>query len=312
MFIFIIPSLFFGWALGANDAANVFGPPVSSKLIKLRYAIVLSSIFIIVGALTQGQNGMETMKAISSGSLASNSIAVLAAAITMTIMINLRIPVSSSQAIIGSITGLNLITNTDLNWPMLLKVVLAWVGTPLGGFFFGFVLYRFIKPFYKKIKSPIIQDRVLKILVVLIGCYGSYALGANNVANITGVFAVHTGMMNALLIGSLSIAAGVLTYSRKTMLSFGKGISNYDYFSSSVVILAESLTVWVYAFIGIPVSTSQAVIGATIGTGIGAGNVQINKKQILKIVIAWVNTPISSGLIAVALFLLLKSFGLAI
>ncbi len=310
MFIFLIPSLFFGWALGANDAANVFGPPVASKLLKLRYAIILSSLFIIVGAITQGHGGMETMKAISSGSLASSSIAVLASAITMTVMINLKIPVSSSQAIIGAITGMNLITNTDVDWWMILKVVLAWVGTPVGGMIFGLIAYRLIRPFYKKIKSPLYQDRILKIMVIIFGCYGSYALGANNVANITGVFVNQLGVMNALLIGSFAIAGGVLSYSWKTMSSFGKDLTNFNYFSSSIVILAESVTVWLYAFIGIPVSTSQAVIGATIGTGLAAGNVQIKKKQILKIIIAWINTPISSGLIAVALHLIFKAIGI--
>ena len=312
MFVFIMPALFFGWALGANDAANVFGPPVASKMIKLKYAVILSSIFIVIGSLLQGQSGMETIKNISTASLTTSSISVLAAAITMTIMIRLRIPVSSSQAIVGSVTGINLITHSAINWPLLLKVALAWVGTPVGGFIFGYLTFKMIRPFYRKIKSPLIQDRVLKIMVVVIGCYGAYALGANNVANITGVFVKEIGVFNAVLIGGIAIAFGVLTYSWRIMRSFGRNIAQFDYFSSSVVILAEALTVWVYALIGIPVSTSQAVVGSAIGTSFAQGNAQIRKKQILRIIIAWINTPISSGLIAVGLILIFRFFGFQI
>ena len=149
-------------------------------------------------------------------------------------------------------------------------------------------------------------------MVVVFGCYGSYALGANNVANITGVFANHLGVFNASLIGSVAIALGVLTYSKRVMFSVGQDIANLDYFSSSIVIFAESVTVWIYAMIGIPVSTSQAVVGAVIGTSLAEGNAQISKKQIFKIIIAWLNTPLSSGVIAILLVICLRLFGLEI
>ncbi|MFW6222483.1 MAG: anion permease, partial [Bacteroidota bacterium] len=220
----------------------------------------------------------------------------------------LRVPVSSSQAIVGAIIGMNIATHNSVNWSVMSKLVLAWVGTPLGGIFLGFVSYKISIIYFKKLKSPLLQDRVLKILAIAFGCYGSYALGANNVANITGVFTNHLGTSNCALIGGFAIATGVLTFSKRVMYSVGKEIANLDYFSSTMVVFAESLTVWIYAIVGIPVSTSQAVVGAVLGTSIAAGNAQISKKQVLKIVIAWINTPISAGIIAIALTLLLRLF----
>lgn len=308
--LYLLPALFFGWSLGANDAANVFGPPVASKLVKYKNAVLLSALFIILGAVLQGKNGMETMKEVSSYSLLSSSLSVLSAALTMTIMTYLKVPVSSSQAIVGAIIGMNLSTNNAVNWSVISKLVLAWVGTPLGGLAIGFVSYKFSIIYFKKIKSPLNQDKILKILAITFGCYGSYALGANNVANITGVFANHFGTTACAIIGGFAIAVGVLTYSKRVMYSVGKEIANLDYFSSTMVIFAESLTVWIYALLGIPVSTSQAVVGAVLGTSIAAGNAQIRTKQVFKIVIAWVNTPISAGLIAIAFTLIFKLFGI--
>jgi len=310
IFLYLLPALFFGWSLGANDAANVFGPPVASKLIKYRNAILLSSLFIIIGAVLQGKSGMETMKEVSSYSLLSSSLSVFSAGLTMTIMTYLKVPVSSSQAIVGAIIGMNLSTNNAVNWSVISKLILAWVGTPLGGIFLGFISYKIAIIYFKKLKSPLRQDKILRIMAIVFGCYGSYALGANNVANITGVFANHFGTTTCAIIGGFAIASGVLTYSKRVMYSVGKEIANLDYFSSAMVVFAESLTVWIYAVIGIPVSTSQAVVGAVLGTSFAAGNAQISKRQVFKIIVAWVNTPVSAGLIAMAFVLILKLFGI--
>src|SRR6056297_2062140 len=147
MLYYIIPALIFGWSLGTNSAANVFGPPVASKMIKYQYAVLLSAVFIVLGAFFQGQNGIETIRGFSSNSLLMSSISVLSAAFTLMIMTYLKVPVSSSQAIIGSIIGINLITNQSVEWTGLIKVVSAWIATPLGGVFFGFISYKLFSIF---------------------------------------------------------------------------------------------------------------------------------------------------------------------
>ena len=312
MFYYIIPALIFGWALGTNSAANVFGPPVASKMIKYQNAVLLSAVFIVLGAVFQGQNGIETIRGFSSNSILLSSISVLSAAITLMLMTYLKVPVSSSQAIIGSIIGINLITNQSVEWSALIKIISAWIATPLGGAFFGFISYKLFAIFIRKIKSIVLRGRLLKLLTVIFGCYGAYALGANNVANITGVFADDIGIINATLVGGIAIASGVLTFSKRIMLSVGKDIAALDYYTSTIVVFAESITVWIFALIGVPVSISQAVLGAIIGSSLAAGNTEINRKQVSKMIIAWVNTPVSAGLLAIAMIFCLRFMGFSI
>jgi len=312
MLYYIIPALIFGWSLGTNSAANVFGPPVASKMIKYQYAVLLSAVFIVLGAFLQGQNGIETIRRFSSNSLLISSISVLSAAFTLMIMTYLKVPVSSSQAIIGSIIGINLITNQSVEWTALIKVVSAWVATPLGGAFFGFISYKLFAIFIRKIKSIVLRGRILKLLTIIFGCYGAYALGANNVANITGVFADDIGITNATLIGGIAIASGVLTFSKRIMLSVGKDIAALDYFTSTIVVFSQSITVWIFALIGVPVSISQAVLGAIIGSSLAAGNAEINRKQVTKMIVAWVNTPVSAGFLAIAMVFCLRLMGFSI
>ena len=49
--IFLSSGLFLGWSLGANDASNIFGTAVGTKMIKFRTAALISSVFVIIGAV---------------------------------------------------------------------------------------------------------------------------------------------------------------------------------------------------------------------------------------------------------------------
>ncbi|KLO22829.1 phosphate permease [Marinitoga sp. 1197] len=305
MFFYLLPAVFFGWSLGANDAANIFGTAVSNRIVKYRTATIISAIFILIGAVLGGAKGIETISNVTAQSLISGSISVLSAAITMTVMTYFGVPVSSSQAIVGSIMAVGLIEG-GVNWSIILKLVLAWVGTPIGGMIFGFISYKILSIPFNKIKSIYMKERVVQIATLIIGAYGSYSLGANNVANITGVFASSIGVSTAALVGGLAISFGVLTYSYKVMMTVGRQIIELDYFSAAIAVLGESITVWIYALLGIPVSTSQAIVGAVIGAGYARGSRLTNKKILLKILSAWVNTPISAGIITAIIYFVFR------
>ncbi|PKL20110.1 MAG: inorganic phosphate transporter, partial [Spirochaetae bacterium HGW-Spirochaetae-4] len=44
-----------GWSLGANDAANIFGTAVGTKMVRFRTAAIISCLFIILGAVVGGR-----------------------------------------------------------------------------------------------------------------------------------------------------------------------------------------------------------------------------------------------------------------
>ena len=105
---YLISALYLGWSLGANDAANIFGTAVSSKMVRFMTAANLSSIFVILGAILEGRAGIETIGGLSNMDLATAGISSLAAAIAVTIMTILKLPVSTSQAVVGSIIGVGI------------------------------------------------------------------------------------------------------------------------------------------------------------------------------------------------------------
>lgn len=299
----ILGGVFLGWSLGANDASNVFGSAVASRMLKFWTAAILASVFVLLGALLQGQAGIETLKGLTQFTLKQAVVSSVAAATTVTIMTILGLPVSTSQAVVGAILGIGIL-NQQLNLAGLGKVVACWFGTPVGAVMIAVIIYKVLAAFYNNLKINLFQsDILIRLSMIAAGSYGAYALGANNVANVTAVFvgAGHLSVFSAALIGGLSIGLGILTLSKRVMETVGKKLVRLDPFSALVVLLAQSITVHIYTFIGVPVSTSQAVIGAVLGVGIVKGISTVSGRTLVNILIAWLLTPAIAGFFATAL-----------
>jgi PiT family inorganic phosphate transporter len=228
----------------------------------------------------------------------------VSAALCVTIMTVLGLPVSTSQAVVGAIMGIG-IMNRQLNLDGLGKVVICWVGTPLGGAVVAIFLYLVLRRLYNRMQLSVFKaDSLIRALMVLAGIYGSYSLGANNVANVTAVF-VGAGTINVLeatLIGGASIALGILTYSRPVMETVGRKLVRLDPFSALIVVFSLAITVHFYTLIGVPVSTSQAVIGSVIGVGLVKGVNTVSRQTLQSILLAWFLTPFVASFFSIVIY----------
>ncbi len=300
-----VSGAFLGWSLGANDSANIFGTAVSSRMVSYKKAILLISVFVVIGAVSGGTEGIATLKSITAMDLKTSAITTLAGALCVTIMTILKLPVSTSQAIGGAIFGIALMNN-DLNVKIFQKMIICWIATPIGGIFSAIILYNLFSYLCRLLKPDIyFHDTWLRAGLVLCGCYGAYSLGANNVANCAAVF---TGEENGLLsasqaviLGGICIATGTLTYSKKVMMTVGKGIVKLDAFSAFICVLGHSITLHIFAKIGVPVSSSQAVVGCVMGISFIKGLHLMNYKTLLSVFAGWTTTPLIGGIVAILL-----------
>jgi PiT family inorganic phosphate transporter len=306
--ISLLGAIFLGWSLGANDAANAFGSAVSSRMVKFLTASILASIFVLLGAILEGRAGIETLQGLTQLTLKMAIASSFAAAMTVTLMTLVGLPVSTSQAMVGAILGISYL-NRQLNFAGLGKVVACWFGTPVGGMLIAVVLYKLLAVLYNRSRIDLFaSDILLRLALIGAGSYAAYTLGANNVANVTAVFvgAGQLSFLSASVIGGLSIALGILTFSRGVMETVGKKLVRLDPFSALVVVLAEGLTVHFYTVIGVPVSTSQAVIGAVIGVGLVKGISTVSPRTLWNILLGWFLTPAIACFVAVALYFIIN------
>lgn len=295
--------LFLGWTLGANDTANIFGTAVATRNIRLRSALLLCSVMVILGAALQGAAGIRTLSGITEQSLSTALVVSLSAAITATIMTFLGLPISTSQAVVGAILGIGL-ASRHTEYGGLIKVVLCWVGTPIGSMLIALVVHKFAAGFFHRIPMSIFtRDKILWSGLVIVGTYGAYALGANNVANTMGMYSgLIPGLSDQYLaaIGGVAIAVGAIKFSRNVIYKVGSGIMRLDAFTALVAVLSMSLTVHVFALIGAPVSTSQGIVGSILGIGLLRGAHAIRFRMLREITVGWLLTPAISLVLAAA------------
>jgi len=303
----ILSGAFLGWSLGANDSANIFGTGVATGTIRYRTAVRLTAVFVIIGAVLEGPKCMQVLSDLSRLIPLDAFLCALAAALTMTVMTVLALPASSSHAIIGAILGVGLL-HGSADFSSLFKIVICWILTPACGLVLGYLLLRILTFVFNRSGMGMAdRNRIYFLGILFAGCYGAYTLGSNNVANVTGVY-VASGLIDptaASLIGGIAIAAGVLTFSRRVMMTVGKGIAPLDPFTAFVTVLAGAMTLHLFTQVGIPVSSSQATVGAVVGVGLVGDIRTVSPRILIKIGLGWIVTPVSAGIISWLFVLLL-------
>lgn len=340
-FVFLSSGLFLGWSLGANDAANVFGTAVGTKMVRFRTAAIISSVFIALGAVYAGAGASATLGELGSvNTLAGAFMSALAAAVTIYWMIQTGLPVSTSQAIVGAIIGWNFFAGKPTDTAVLSKIVSTWVFCPLLSGMIAIVIYYIVRLIIRRSHIHILrQDCYTRIGLIIAGAFGAYALGANNIANVMGVFVdaspfkpliidgkqILNNTQILFLIGALAISAGVFTYSRKVIHTVGNNLMRMSPLIAWVVVVSQSVVLFLFASQGlenfllshnlpalplVPVSSSQAVIGAVLGIGIAKGGHDLNWSILARIAVGWVTTPLTAAILCyVSLFFLQNVFG---
>jgi inorganic phosphate transporter, PiT family len=341
--VYISSGLFLGWSLGSNDAANIFGSAVGSKMLRFKQAALIASIFVILGAVFQGKGGAETLNALGAvDALAGGFTVSLCAALTVFFMTRKGLPVSTSQAIVGAIMGWIYFTGNKADLGVLSKIVTTWISGPILGMIFSALLFLALRFFLNKAKIHVIKlDTYIRISLIVTGAFGAYSLGANNIANVMGVFLSSAPAINIdfgffsldgvqilLLLGGISIAVGIYTYSERVMHTVGNGILSLSPEAAIVVVLSQALVLFLFSSAGlsnilisiglpplplVPVSSTQVVIGAVLGIGLVKGSQDINSKTLIGIAMGWVTTPVIAGILTfIALFFVQNVFDLPI
>jgi PiT family inorganic phosphate transporter len=82
------------------------------------------------------------------------------------------------------------------------------------------------------------------------------------------------------------------------MMTVGKGIAPLDPFTAFVTVLAGGLTLHIFTQVGIPVSSSQAIVGAVVGVGMVGGIRTVSPRMLMRIGLGWLLTPVSAGLLS--------------
>lgn len=308
--ILLIAGAYVGWNIGANDAGNCVGTTVGSGYLSYRRAITLVAVFAILGAVLQGGNVMETMgKGIVTEQLPTAALfaALISAGFVVTLATFFKLPVSTGQAIVGSVAGVGLVAGAEVDFSKLLMIGEVWVVCPFLTGLLAFLLYHIFAYLLRRAGRPAFWNRVPNVLLILSACYVSFSMGANNVGKSVGPIS-NLGIPPTwlALLGGVALAIGIVTFGRRVTETIASGIAPLDPLSAFAAQASAAIAIHYFSLIGIPVSTSQAVVGAVVGVGLVRGSRLIKKRRITEIVIGWVATPTLAGVFAYAVYKLIS------
>ena len=150
--------------------------------------------------------------------------------------------------------------------------------------------------------------RWLPALLVAVGIFASFTLGANDVSNATGAFILtHLFSLTvAGLIGGVAMAVGALTWGRRILHTVAFDVVKMDLTMASAAQGVQALVVIVAATQGYFTSMNQALIGAMAGAGFARGRETVQRKQIIGILRGWAIGPLSGLALAFALEWLMR------
>ena len=163
----IIFAFYNAWGIGANDCANSFATSVGAKVLTLRNAVIIASIFEFSGAVLMGSHvtDMVRKKIVSQDIFENNPGALmfgmlcadLSSAIWLTVATYFKLPVSTTHSIIGAIVGFSLAYNGTeaVNWDKVGLVVASWVISPLLAGLFSLTIFYLLNTLIFKKENPV-------------------------------------------------------------------------------------------------------------------------------------------------------------
>jgi PiT family inorganic phosphate transporter len=192
----------------------------------------------------------------------------------------------------------NLNLNLDFNNASLLA---AGIGMIAAGICFLLVK----KMHLKQNEDPIdFVERVFGNLLIITGCYITFAHGANDVANAIGpLAAIYSIVMNKaivtqsvsvpiwiLILGGAGIVVGLATWGYRVMETMGKKITELTPTRGFSATFGAATTVLICSKMGMPVSTTHVIVGSIIGVALARGVAALNVNIIKDIFASWIFT----------------------
>ena len=159
-------------------------------------------------------------------------------------------------------------------------------------------------------------ESIFSVLMVITACAMAFAHGSNDVANAIGPLSAivstvaNLGEITAksqiawwiLPLGGIGIVVGLAVLGYKVMETVGTGITELTPSRGFAAQLATASTVVLASGTGLPISTTQTLVGAVLGVGFARGIAALNLGVVRNIVASWIVTLPAGALLAVVFY----------
>jgi inorganic phosphate transporter, PiT family len=323
-------TLAFSVTNGFHDAANAIATLVATRGARPGEAVVLSSVFNVIGALVLGTAVADTIAGIVAVDRRS-AVAVIGSGVLGAVLWNLftwwrGLPSSSGHALVGGLVGSALADAgvSAVHWggfkdgrPIgVIGVLVALAISPVLGVLFGYALTRLSKRALhratRRIRGPVRAAEWVMSAAL------SLSHGANDAQKSMGVIAamlVATGHLHSFsvplwvkLVCAAAMTLGTAMGGWRIVRTIGRRIFHLTPVDAFASQSASTAVIFGASLIGAPVSTSHVVSSSVVGVGAGRRRTgHIRWTIVRSMAVAWLLTLPAAGAVGAATLLVWKA-----
>ncbi|MFF0489662.1 anion permease [Nocardia sp. NPDC004068] len=333
LLIVVVTALVFDFTNGFHDTANAMATSIATGALGPRTAVLLSGTLNLIGAFLSVEvaatvaEGIVRLDEVSGAELLEIVFAGLVGGILWNLLTwLLGLPSSSSHALFGGLIGA---TIAALGWngviwsagqkgvltKIVVPAVLAPVVAALVASIGTWLVYRLTRGSEQRV-----VDRGFRWGQIGSASLVSLAHGTNDSQKTMGIIFLaliaygSRGAGDALPLWvivacAVAIAAGTALGGWRIIRTLGKGLVDITPPQGLAAESTSAAIILTSAHFGLPLSTTQTVTGAILGTGLGRPGAEVRWNVLGRMVVAWVLTLPLSGLVGATCWALAHGIG---
>lgn len=312
--ILIVVALGFDFTNGFHDAANAVATAIASKALRPLTALAMAAVLNVAGALVS----TKVAKTIGSGIIGTpkghQGLVIVFAALVGAIAWNLitwrlRLPSSSTHALIGGLVGAGLVSAGSVHWSVLWhKVMVPMIASPAIGIALGFGLMVIILWAFRRVRpGPV--NRGFRGAEVLSTAAMAWSHGTQDAQKTMGVITLAllvTGHVKTfavpvwvILAAATAMGVGTVAGGWRIIGTIGSRITPLDppraFAAQSTASALLLVSAYSYAM---PVSSTHVITSTVMGAGATRRLSAVRWGVAREVVVAWVLTIPGAGAVA--------------
>lgn len=323
MIIIVMLAVIFDFINGFHDSANAIATSVSTRVLSMRQAIIMSACFNFLGAFMSTKVAQTIGKGIVDPNLISSKVII--AALLGAIMWDLLtwyfgLPSSSSHALIGGLLGAAIVYKTSfliVNWPNFMTKVVLWLFlSPVLGFLFGYLFMNFLNYILKPLRPATVTKFFSKAQIVS-AMLMALNHGGNDAQKSMGIITmalVSAGFLTTFKVPiwvtatcAMAMALGTSMGGRRIIKTMGMKMSRLVPVNGFAAETSSAAIIFTATMLNSPVSTTHIISSAIMGVGASKRISSVKWSLAKDIIWAWVITiPVSALASAVIMIILTK------
>ncbi|KAA8922402.1 inorganic phosphate transporter [Thermoplasma sp.] len=273
--------------VAGNNSSAVSGTIIGSKMMNRYVALAVTAGGYIAGYLLEGQFLQHAVNELLPFKPEYVLYAIIASFIIFTIAFFVKVPISLTMALVGSAIGLSLKLGYSSDFRFLTEIIIAWIAAPLISIGASYIFNDWLSRMpHRNLWS---YASAIKGLLIITAIFTAFTLGANTIGFLGDISG--TGLINEIMVSVGSII-GTFFFSSGIMKSVSQNMYMMKYTNAFSSQLVSALVVEVSTLFSIPMSNTQTLTSAVLGSGLSYRAKAIYLKPFLYIVVMWILSPL--------------------